>query len=118
AAEPDGISASATSAMATTSTAARTGPISVFQCGCRSSTGCSPGASEDSGSIRHIVPRSAQVHDVARGNRQVGAGRRADQQPPVRVHPGGQAVEGPAPRQVDPDAPAQGGAPAGVLGTQ
>jgi hypothetical protein len=65
AAEFDGISTSAISAAATTSTATDTGRISVFQCGCSRSTKCSSSVSVGSGVIPQIVARPAGSRDAA-----------------------------------------------------
>ena len=63
--EFDGITTSAISAAATTSTATDTGPISVFQCGCSRSTRCSSSVSVGSEVIEEIVARPASPRDAA-----------------------------------------------------
>ena len=61
---------------------------------------------------------SAGAQDCPRGDLDKAYCDRDGDLGPTGFHPRGQAVEQPAAGQFDPDAPAQGGAQAGVLGTQ
>src|ERR1700679_1676827 len=125
ASRPPGIATSPTSSAATITNAPSTGPTSVFQCGWRTSTDCSPTASDRSSPIPDIVRLPArgralpQVDDVP-GRDRGGGGRvgRADQESAGRVDVLRDAGQHAAGREFDPDLTAQGRAGRAVLRQQ